>query len=307
MKRRTIIAGAAGVVAVGLATFYVLTVPSTISASAFPSRTPSIANGQTIYNASGCANCHATPGQDDRLILGGGLGIGSPFGVFKVPNISSDPTAGIGAWTEVQVVNAIMRGVGRNNEHLFPALPYSSYQRMALDDARDLYAFMKTLPADARPSEPHAVPFPFSVRRNLGLWKLLFVDRQPFVPDPQRDAATNRGAYLVDALGHCAECHSGRNALGGIKPSERFAGGALPDGKGWVPNITPHPDGLATWSVADLEFFFSNGLTPEGASVAGEMAAVVRSTAQLSPADRHAMALYLKSLTARPGKKPVKT
>jgi mono/diheme cytochrome c family protein len=304
MKPRTVIVGALSLGVAGVAAFFLLTVPSTIPASAITSRTASITNGQTVYNASGCANCHATPGQDDRLKLGGGLGIGSPFGVFKVPNISSDPNVGIGAWTEVQFINAIMRGVGRNDEHLFPALPYTSYQRMTLDDARDLYAYMQTLPADARPSEPHAVPFPFNVRRNLGLWKLLFLDKQPFVPDPQKDAATNRGAYLVDGLGHCAECHSGRNALGGIKAAERFAGGALPDGKGWVPNITPHPDGLATWSVRDLEFFLLNGLTPDGASVAGEMAAVVRSTAQLTAADRTAMALYLKSLPARAGKKP---
>ena len=304
MRLPRIIGGGLGLGVIGLMGFYILTIPPTLSPADFKPRTSSVANGQTVFNAGGCANCHATPGQDDRLKLGGGLGIASPFGEFKVPNISSDPKFGIGSWTEGQFVNAIMRGVGRSGEHLFPALPYTSYQRMTLDDARDLYAYMKTLPADARPSEPHGVPFPFNIRRSLGVWKLLFLDNKPFVPDPQSDAATNRGGYLIEALGHCAECHSGRNVLGGIKAGTRFAGGALPDGKGWVPNITPHAEGLATWSVADMEFLLLNGLTPDGASVAGEMAAVVRSTAQLSAADRHAMALYLKSLPPRPGKKP---
>ena len=305
MNSRRIVGGGVGLGLVGLAAFYILTLPSTLAPADLKPRVASVSNGQSVFNAAGCANCHSTVGQDDRFKLGGGLGIGSPFGVFKVPNISSDPKLGIGAWTELQFVNALERGVGRNNEHLFPALPYTSYQRMTLDDARDLYAYMKTLPADGRPSEPHGVSFPFNVRRGLGLWKLLFLDKQPFVPDPQKSAVDNRGAYLVEGLGHCAECHSGRNALGGIKAAERFAGGALPDGKGWVPNITPHADGLATWSVADFEFLLRNGVGPDGASVAGEMAAVVRSTSQLTAEDRLAMAKYLKALPPRPGKKPV--
>ncbi len=306
MYLRRIVGAALGLAFLGGGVFYALTIPSTVPQQQFAPRTASLANGQTVFNASGCANCHATTGQDDRLKLGGGLAIASPFGVFKVPNISSDPKAGIGGWNEPQLVNAVVRGVGASGEHLYPALPYTSYQRMALTDARDLYAYLKTLPADARRSEPHELPFPFTLRRGLGLWKLLFVDGKPFAPDPQRDAAYNRGAYLVEGLGHCAECHSGRNALGGIKTAERFAGGAEPGGKGWVPNITPHADGLENWSVADFEFLLLNGVTPEGASVAGEMAAVIRSTSQLAPEDRRAMAVYLKALPPRPGKKPPK-
>jgi mono/diheme cytochrome c family protein len=260
-----------------------------------------------MFNIGGCASCHATPKQDDRRRLGGGLALGSPFGTFKAPNISPDPKAGIGAWSEADFANAMLRGVGRNGEHLYPSFPYTSYQRMRLDDVRDLYAFLKTLPPDATPSAPHQLPFPFTVRRLVGAWKLLFLDGRTFAPDASKDAVHNRGGYLVEGPGHCAECHSGRNVLGAIDPERRFAGGTDLEGKGgWVPNITPHADGLAGWSVQDMTFFLETGLTPEGASVADSMAEVIRNTSKLAPPDRQAMATYLKALPPRPGKKPPK-
>jgi len=293
-------------VVIGLAAFYVLTGPSVLPSEAFAPRTADLANGETLFNIGGCASCHATPGQDNHLRLGGGLALKSPFGTFKVPNISSDATAGIGAWTEIQFANAIVKGVGRNGEHLYPSLPYTSYQRMPLSDVRDLFAFLKTLPPDPAVSLPHALPFPFNVRRLIGLWKLLFLDARTFTPDPSKAAQYNRGAYLVEGPGHCAECHSGRNLLGGVRPSNRFAGGADLEGEGWVPNITPHPDGLAGWSVADFEFFLSTGLTPDGASVSGNMREVVRNISKLNPDDRSAIATYLLTLAPRPGAKPTK-
>jgi mono/diheme cytochrome c family protein len=289
----------------GLAAFYVLTLPSTLPPEALKPRSADLANGETMFNIGGCTSCHATPNQDDRLKLGGGLALGSPFGTFKVPNISSDPQAGIGGWTELQFANAMLKGVGRNNEHLYPSFPFTSYQRMALDDVRDLFAYLATLPPSPTASEPHQLTFPFNVRRTLGIWKLLFVDGRAFVPDPVKDASTNRGAYFVEGPGHCAECHSARNTLGAISPSTRFAGGANLEGKrGWVPNITPHADGLATWSVKDFEFFLETGLMPDGASVTGNMGDVILNTAKLTPDDRHAIAVYLKALPPRPGKKP---
>jgi mono/diheme cytochrome c family protein len=294
-------------VVISVAAVYVLTMPSILPADVFASRMPDIANGETLFNIGGCASCHATPGGDNPSRLGGGLALKSPFGTFKVPNISSDANAGIGAWTEAQFANAILKGVGRNGQHLYPSLPYTSYQRMRLDDVRDLFAFLKTLPSDPAPSQPHALPFPFNVRRLVGLWKLLFLDGKTFAPDPAKDAQYNRGAYLVGGPGHCAECHSGRNVLGVINPSQRFAGGADLEGDdGWVPNITPHRDGLAGWSVADFELFLSTGLTPDGASVSGNMGEVIRNIGKLSPEDRHAMAAYLVTLPARPGAKPPK-
>ena len=132
----------------------------------------------------------------------------------------------------------MVKGTSPDGEHLFPALPYTSYQRMKLDDVRDLFAYLKTLPAVQAQSKPHDVPFPFNIRRTLGGWKFLFLDGKPFQPDPAKSAAWNRGAYLVNGPGHCAECHSPRNILGGIVESQRFAGGPDPGGDGWIPNIT---------------------------------------------------------------------
>jgi mono/diheme cytochrome c family protein len=174
---------------------------------------------------------------------------------------------------------------------------------MALNDVRDLYAFLKTLPPDARPSEPHELSFPFNIRRGLGLWKLIYLDGKPFVPDPARSAEINRGAYLVEGPGHCAECHSPRDILGGIVPGRRFAGGPDAEGKGWVPNITPHADGLATWSAKDIAYLLQSGLNPDADSVGSTMAEVVANIAKLSDADRAAIAAYLKSLPPLPGRK----
>jgi mono/diheme cytochrome c family protein len=278
--------------------------PQLLPASLLKPRTADLANGEAMFNIGGCASCHARPGQPDRLLLGGGLALKTMFGTFKVPNISSHPTAGIGGWSELAFVNAMLRGVGAVGEHLYPAFPYSSYQRMALDDVRDLYAFLKSVPADARPSEPHQLSFPFNLRLALGGWKLMFLDGKGFSPNPNWSDLQNRGAYLVEGPGHCAECHSPRNILGGIIGDQRFAGGASPDGKGWVPNITPHADGLSGWTAKDMEFFLQSGFTPDGRSVDPEMAAVIANTSKLKAEERSAMAAYLVSLPARPGKPP---
>ena len=288
------------------AAFYALTVPAVDVRGELPARQADLANGQSMFYAGGCFSCHGTPKQEDRTQLGGGLALPTPFGTFKVPNISSDAKFGIGAWSESEFVNAIRSGVGRNGEHLYPAFPYTSYQRMRLDDVRDLYAYLKTLPAVATPSEPHRLSFPFNVRRGLGLWKLLYVDGKTFVRDSSKDDAFNRGAYLVEGPGHCAECHSPRDAFGGIIAQRRFAGGPDPEGKGWVPNITPHAHGIANWSPKDIAYLLETGFTPDADSVGSTMADVVLNTTKLSAEDRAAMATYVKSLPPRPGKAPPK-
>lgn len=306
MRLRVIAKAVALLLMAGLAAFYVLTAPATLTPDHFKPRTANLANGEKMFNIGGCASCHAVPMQANRLLLGGGLALRTMFGTFKVPNISSDPKHGIGEWTEVQFANALLRGVGRSNEHLFPSFPFTSYQRMSLDDARDLFAFLKTTPADSRSSEPHQISFPFNIRRSLGGWKLLFLDGRPFVADAAKGDVFNRGAYLVEGPAHCAECHSPRNLIGGIKSGQRFAGGAGPEGTGWIPNITPHADGLAGWSAKDMEYFLEAGMTPDGRPVEAEMAAVIANTAKLSAGDRSAMALYLTSLPPRAGARPKK-
>jgi mono/diheme cytochrome c family protein len=304
---RRILGGLVLVGAVAFGVYWWLTIPAVVTSDMLPAYTPNLANGLTTFNAGGCSSCHAVPGQPDRTRLGGGLAITSAFGTFYVPNISPDPADGIGRWTEAQFVTAVTKGTSPTGTHYFPVFPYTTYQHAKVEDVRDLFAYLKTLPQVTGKVRDHDVPFPFNIRRNIGIWKWLFMDGKPFMPDPARSAQWNRGAYLVNSLGHCAECHSPRNFLGGIIASQRFAGGPNPEGKGWVPNITQK--GLADWSEKDLAYFLETGQTPDGDSVGGSMVAVIRNTSQLSPEDRAAIADYVKSLPPvdgppRPPKKP---
>ncbi|WNJ92515.1 cytochrome c [Bosea sp. 685] len=295
--------------ALGLAGFYVLTDPRVVSPApqigALPA--PDIENGKLLFAAGGCSSCHATPGQDDKLRLGGGLALGSPFGTFHAPNISPHTRDGIGNWGVKDFVDAMATGVSPAGQHYYPAFPYTSYRLIPPKALADLFAYIRTLAPVEGKAAPHELPFPFNIRRVVGGWKLLFFDGASFKPDPGKSEAWNRGFYLVNGPGHCAECHSSRNALGAIVQATRFAGGPDPEGKGWVPNITQAEDGLGKWSKEEIAELLKTGFTPSFDSVGGSMAAVVRNIAQLSDADRLAMAEYLKSLAAvqgpaRPGK-----
>jgi mono/diheme cytochrome c family protein len=169
---------------------------------------------------------------------------------------------------------------------------------------RDLFAYLKTLPPVAGKVRDHDLPIHFKIRRTLGGWKLLFLDGQEFKPDASKSAQWNRGAYLVNGPGHCAECHSPRNFMGGIVAAQRFGGGPNPEGKGWIPNITPK--GLGDWSEKDIAYLLESGQTLEGDAVGGSMAEVVRHMAQLAAEDRTAIAAYIKSLPPVEGPKPTK-
>jgi mono/diheme cytochrome c family protein len=282
----------AGAVASGM--FWWFTAAPVSSALTAPAHAPDVVNGRTTFNAAGCSSCHAVPDQPDRLRLGGGLAIRSPFGTFYAPNISPDPADGIGKWTEAEFIRAVTLGVSPAGYHYFPAFPYTSYQHAKAEDVGDLFAYLKTLAPVSGKVRGHDVPFPFSIRRNIGIWKLLFMDHKPFTPDPARPASWNRGAYLVGSLGHCAECHSPRNVLGGIIAAQRFTGGPNPEGEGWVPNITQK--GIGDWSEKDIAYFLETGEMPDGDSAGGPMARVIKNTSQLSSQDRASIAQYLKSL-----------
>jgi mono/diheme cytochrome c family protein len=258
--------------------------------------------GRIVFAAADCSSCHASPGQTDRLRLGGGLALASPFGTFRVPNISPDLDVGIGRWRTIDLANALLSGVAPSGQHLYPALPYTSYAGMSVDDIRDLMAFLRTLhPVPSRPPD-NELTFPFKIRRSVGLWKLLFFHPSPIEPDPDRQQDWNRGRYLVEALGHCAECHSSRNAFGAIKTSARFAGGPDQEGVGYVPNLTP--DHLARWSAEDIIDMLKTGYTPDLRFVGSSMADVVVNTASLSDSDTAAIAAYIKSLPPRPTPPP---
>ena len=311
-----IAAALAGAVVAGL---WFFTAPVGGLPVTLPARAPDLANGEIMFNVGGCASCHATPNANpdklDRRMLGGGLALVSPFGTFYVPNISPDPTDGIGNWPEAGFIGALWNGVawdGHSPPHyLYPAFPYTSYRQMRRDDVRDLFAYLKTLPAVAGRARGHDLAFPFSIRRLIGGWDLLFLRGAQYTPDATKSAQWNRGAYLVNGPGHCAECHSPRNVLGAIVESQRFAGGPTPDGKGWVPNITPvglqhwGKDDVA-WSAKDIAGFLSDGQYPDGDYAGGAMAEVVRNTSLLPATDRAAIAAYVATLPPREGPKPPK-
>jgi mono/diheme cytochrome c family protein len=288
--------------AIGLAVFWFITMPATVPASALGPHTPNLDNGRSLFFAGGCASCHATPNQEDRTRLGGGVALKSPFGTFYAPNISPDRNDGIGTWSEADFVTAMLKGTSPDGRHYYPAFPYTSYQRISVMDLLDMFAFLKTLPAAQGRVRDHDVSFPFNIRRLLGGWKFLFLDGEPFRPDPTKTAAWNRGAYLINGPGHCAECHSPRNIFGGIITGQRFAGGPSPDGEGFVPNITQHD--LGSWSEEQIAKVLETGDTPGGDTVGGEMGKVVGNTSKLRASDRAAMAAYIKSLPAVKGPKP---
>ncbi len=263
--------------------------------------------GKVFFDAGGCASCHATPGQDDRLKLGGGLELKSPFGSFIAPNISSHPKDGIGAWKVADLIYAMQTGVSPSGQHYYPAFPYTTYARAKLADIADLMAYLRTLTPVAGKAPDHKLDFPFNVRRGIGFWKLVNFSPRPLSNDFTHDASWNRGRYLTEAFGHCAECHSTRDVTGAINEAYRYAGGVDMEGGGWVPNITQHKGGIADWSAKDIAWMLKSGDTPEGDVVGGSMKSVVKNMAQLSDDDRDAIALYIKSLPARAsGPKPAK-
>jgi len=299
---RRVLLALLAVVALGAATFWLITIPASVSADALPPHTPDLQNGQTMFYAGGCASCHATPNQEEKTRLGGGMALKTMFGTFYPPNISSDPRDGIGAWTEANFVTAMRKGTSPDGRHYYPAFPYASYQHMRAEDVRDLFAYLRTLPAVAGKVRDHDLPIPFKLRRAIGGWKFLFLDGQPFSADTSKSPQWNRGAYLVNGPGHCAECHSPRNFLGGIIARQRFAGGPNPEGgEGRVPNITQA--GIGDYSQEDIERVLETGDLPDGDSVAGPMAKVVSNTSKLSPQDRAAIAVYVKSLPPIAGPK----
>lgn len=288
---------------IGGAAFWWLSAPKPLTAAELAGIDGGDAErGRAVFWAGGCASCHAAPGAagEARLALAGGVELDTPFGTFVAPNISQDPDDGIGDWSAADLANAMLRGVSPDGAHYYPAFPYASYARMTAADIGDLHAFMKTLPAVAGEAADHRLGFPFSVRRGLGLWKLLYLDDEPVValeaaPDPVK-----RGQYLVEGPGHCGECHTPRNAIGGPEKDRWLSGAVAAEGQGTVPNITTGEGGIGDWSEDDIAALLETGFTPDFDSVGGSMASVVRNMAELPPEDRAAIAAYLRAIPGHP-------
>ena len=271
-----------------------------IVALALPARAQdpeAIARGKYVFGIAGCAACHTDEANKGPL-LAGGRELKTPFGVFYSPNITPDPQTGIGTWSEADFVRALHEGRGPDGSHFFPVFPYTSYTRMTESDMRDLKAYIFSLPPVVRENRPHDVSPPFGWRFLMTFWKWMFFEPGAFEPNPDRDADWNRGAYLANALGHCGECHTPRNALGAVETDMAFAGtNEGPEG-GSVPNITPDPEtGIGGWSESDLDTFFTLGMTPDGDFAGSGMAEVITNgTSKLTAEDRAALIGYLKAL-----------
>lgn len=247
--------------------------------------------GEAVFWAAGCASCHmgAEAKGEAQLVLVGGQRFASDFGTFIAPNISQDPTHGIGGWSLLDLANALTRGVSPEGEHYYPALPYASYAKMQLQDVADLHVFLQTLPADATPNQPHELAFPFSRREAVGVWKILYLN-DDWALAGNVTPTVDRGRYIAEALAHCGECHTPRTALGGMDTARWLAGAPDPSGQGRVPNITPAALG---WTAGDIVQYLTTGFTPEFDSVGGHMAHVVENLARLPESDRQAVAEYL--------------
>ncbi|KAF0114239.1 MAG: diheme cytochrome c-type [Rhodobacteraceae bacterium] len=270
---------------------YVMARPKPLAAAAVADLTGDPVHGEQVFWAAGCASCHMADKAEGeaQLVLSGGQRFPSDFGTFIAPNISQDPAQGIGSWTLLDLANAITRGVSPEGDHYYPALPYAAYAKLEMQDVADLFAFLKTLPADPTPSQPHELGFPFSIRDSIGAWKLLFLSDDWALAGNLTPTAT-RGRYIAEAMAHCGECHTPRNVLGGLDTARWLGGAPNPTGDGRIPNITP---GKLGWTSGDIVQYLTTGFTPEYDSVGGHMAHVVENMARLPESDRLAVAEYL--------------
>ena len=255
-----------------------------------------VAQGRYVATAADCAPCHTVPGGQP---FAGGRAFTLPFGTIYSPNITPDREHGIGAWTDAQFIRAVKEGVGPHGEELYPALPYPSYHRMTDADALAVKSYLFSLTPAATPSRANALAFPFNQRPLMRFWKLLFMPRHGFTPDPRQSTQWNRGAYLVTALAHCGECHTPRNLMYGPENGQALAGETVQGWTAW--NITSDPHhGLGARSPEAIAQYLRYGYAPGIGAAGGPMKeAIDFSLSQLSPADLEDIAVYLKTIPGR--------
>ena len=294
MKR---LAFALGLLAIAVILLLLASRPGALSVDALPQHSADVANGERMFHAGGCASCHAAPGdKQEPPVLGGGLAMDTPFGIFHVPNISPHPGSGIGAWTTLDFVNAMKKGVSPGGRHYYPAFPYPSYSRMGFEDLIDIKAFLDTLPSIETRNRDHVLTFPWNIRAGIGFWKWVNLDPAFVISVPPENASLKRGRYLVEGPGHCGECHTARNWTGGLDNNRWLAGATQPDGDGKVPNITPAVNGLSDWSQSDIAYYLETGFTPDFDTAGSTMVEVQENIARLPKEDIAAIAAYLKAI-----------
>ena len=269
---------------------------ATAPAGAADADTP---QGEYLFRAAGCAGCH-TDEESKGAPLAGGRALHSPFGTFYTSNITPDPDTGIGRWSEADFARALREGVSPQGQHYYPAFPYTSYTRLSDADLRAIWAYLRSLKPVHQVNQPHELPWYLRSRATLRIWKLMFFYPGAYQPQTDQSPAWNRGAYLVNAVTHCGECHTPRNLLGGFKQSQFLAGNphGVDDAK--VSNITSDRNtGIGKWTENDLVYYLETGATPDGDYAGDAMAEIIdNSTSHLTGDDRRAIAVYIKSLPA---------
>ena len=259
-----------------------------------PASSDLIARGAYLARAGNCMACHTTRGGEPYA---GGRAIETPFGAVYTSNLTPDDQSGIGSWSPAHFWRAMHNGRSKDGRLLYPAFPYTSYTQITREDSDALFAYLNSLPAVFNPNRVHALQFPFNSQAALAMWRALYFKPGVFKPEAGRNAEWNRGAYLVQGLGHCSACHAARNALGATTAGAGLAGGLIPVQNWYAPSLaSPHEAGVADWDKQEIVSLLKNGVS-KNASVAGPMAGVVLgSTQYLTPDDLAAMAQYLKQL-----------
>ena len=317
---RRLAAGWRASLAMALAGVLVASAAAAASADA-PAQASLIEQGRYLATAGDCISCHTRP---KGTPFAGGLPLTTPFGVIYSANITPDPATGIGAWSEQQFARALREGIAADGRHLYPAFPYTAYTKVTDQDVHAIYAFLRSLKPVRYTPPPNAMHFPFSVRGLLAGWNLLYLQASRFLPDAARSAEWNRGAYLVQGLGHCGACHTPRNRLGGEDDSQRLAGGVYLDEitdeviddrlapmdertvRLWsAANLTQASSGLAAWAVDEIAAYLKTGHNARAGAFGPMSTVIANSTSHLSAGDIRAMAVYLKSLPpAAPSERP---
>ena len=266
----------------------------TLAPVARPDAQPTqVQRGEYLARAGDCISCHTTRGGQP---LAGGGRLNTPFGYMLAPNITPDPATGIGLWSSDDFYRALHDGVNRSGEDLYPTMPYDFYTKITRADIDAIYAYLRTLRPVAHLVDVNLLYFPFDKRWTMAAWRELYFTEGALIPSTGKSAAWNRGAYLVEGLGHCSDCHSPRNLLGGIEKSQDFAGAVI---DGWFAlDLTEDiATGLGSWSVGDIATYLKTGVFQGGTTAIGPMAEVVHNSLQyLTDSDLHAMAEYLKTI-----------
>ena len=252
-----------------------------------------IARGKYLAAAGDCVSCHTA---QEGESFAGGRAFDTPFGRIYSRNITPDPETGIGGMTSAQFYQLIAYGADSVFSPLYPAMPYTSFHFVTREDSDALYAYFMSIPAVHQPAVSNALAFPFDIRPLMFGWNLLFASRGPFEADPERDTVWNRGAYLVEGLGHCGECHTPRNRMGAMERGKRLEGAAIADFE--APDITPGALAARGWSREDLVLYFQTGASPRGTAFSTMFPVVKNSLRHLSHDDRVAIATYLMDVTA---------